>query len=61
MTFGSESQCRDYKAAKLKEFSDPAWTTKAALNRRDRIMDPVFVKAFVTAARCVSADQLTPR
>ena len=60
-TFPSESECQDYKAAMLKELSDPAWTTKAALNRRDRIMDPVFVKAFVTAARCVSADQLTPR
>ena len=59
-SYETQGDCEDYRAAKLKEFSDPKATTKLAVGQRDRIVDPIFLRDLVNSSRCVSADQLGP-
>ncbi len=57
-SYETQSDCEAYRAAKLKEFSDPKAATKIANGQRDRIVDPIFLRDLVNASRCVSAAQL---
>lgn len=58
MEFGSGQDCEDYKAAQLKQTSDPAANTRMSERTRERLIDPTYMRSIVESERCTSAAEI---
>jgi hypothetical protein len=53
-TFNSERECEDYKSSQLKDVNDPAWITKEAGKKRNRLMYQSAQRDFIESERCAA-------
>jgi hypothetical protein len=55
--FPSEQDCTDYKAAELKQVTDPAWLSAQAA-KAHHLVDAQRAHDLIESGRCVNASQL---
>jgi hypothetical protein len=56
-TFNSEQECVDYKSSQLKDVNDPAWITKEAGKKRNRLMYQAAQRDFIESERCATFER----